>query len=53
LLYEREISAQEAIETAKASGVDSFIECSVKSGENVEEAFKVLVRLMLQNSIML
>ena len=44
---EREVSTQEGREIAKSRGVDGFIECSSKSGENVENVFKTLTRLMM------
>ena len=46
----REVSAENGIKIAKSRGVDGFIECSSKTGENVEEAFVALTRLMLANS---
>ena len=46
----REVSAEDGIKIAKSRGVDSFIECSARTGENVEEAFDALTRLMLTNS---
>ncbi|MBN1803457.1 MAG: GTP-binding protein [Candidatus Lokiarchaeota archaeon] len=48
----REVSSEEGINIAKSRGVDGFIECSSKSGENVNETFEGLTRLMLQNSKM-
>ena len=51
LVNEREISTQEGREIAKSRGVDGFIECSSKSGENVEKTFKVLTRLMMFKSL--
>ena len=47
---ERQISPEEAVEIAKSRGVDGFIECSPRTGENVEETFEALTRLMLGNS---
>jgi small GTP-binding protein len=46
----REVSASEGIKIAKSRGVDGFIECSSKSGENVDESFQALTRLMLNDS---
>jgi small GTP-binding protein len=43
----REVSAEEGIKIAKSRGVDGFIECSSKSGENVEKTFEALTGLML------
>ncbi|MHA2282153.1 MAG: Rab family GTPase [Promethearchaeota archaeon] len=47
---ERQISSEEAIKIAKSRGADGFIECSPRTGENVEETFEALTRLMLANS---
>jgi small GTP-binding protein len=45
----REVSAEEGIKIAKSRGVDGFIECSSKSGENVEKTFQALTGLMLNS----
>jgi small GTP-binding protein len=47
---DRQISPEEAVKIAKSRGVDGFIECSPRTGENVEETFEALTRLMLANS---
>jgi len=47
---ERQITPEEAVNIAKSRGVDGFIECSPRTGENVEETFDALTRLMLANS---
>jgi len=47
LANEREVGTQEGRLIAKSRGVDGFIECSSKSGENVEKTFKTLTRLMM------
>lgn len=47
---EREVPSEEAIKIAKSRGVDGFAECSPRTGENVEETFEVLTRLMLAKS---
>jgi len=47
LANEREVGTQEGRLIAKSRGVDGFIECSSKSGENVEKTFKALTRLMM------
>ncbi|MFX1340855.1 MAG: Rab family GTPase [Promethearchaeota archaeon] len=49
-LEEREVSSEEGIKIAKSRDMEAFIECSSKTGENVEEAFEALTRLMLQTS---
>ena len=50
LAEQREVSAEEGINISKSRDVDAFIECSSKTGENVEETFETLTRLMLQRS---
>ena len=35
---------------SRSRDMDAFIECSSKTGENVEETFEALTRLMLQKS---
>ena len=47
LANEREVGTQEGRLLAKSRGIDGFIECSSKSGENVEKTFKTLTRLMM------
>jgi len=47
---EREVPVEEAIKIAKSRGVDGFIECNIKTGENVEKVFEALTGLMLDNS---
>ena len=49
-LDEREVTGDEGMEIAKSRGVDGFIECSAKTGENVLEAINALTRLMMQKS---
>ena len=46
----REVSAEEGINIARSRNMDAFIECSSKTGENVELVFKTLARLLLQKS---
>lgn len=46
----REVQASEGIKIAKSRGVDGFIECSSKTGENVDESFQALTRLMLNDT---
>jgi small GTP-binding protein len=50
LAENREVPASEGIKIAKSRGVDGFIECSSKTGENVEESFEALTSLMLDDS---
>jgi small GTP-binding protein len=44
----REVSFTEGRNTAKEMGFDEFIECSSKTGENVEKSFEILTRMMLK-----
>ncbi len=53
LIDDREISGEEGINISKSRGVDGFIECSSKTGENVEETFQALTSLMMQKSNLL
>lgn len=46
----REVSSKKGINIVKSRVVDGFIECSSKTGENVEETFEALTELMLTNS---
>ena len=50
LVENREISSTDGIKIAKSRGVNGFIECSFKTGENVEKAFEALTRLMLDKA---
>jgi small GTP-binding protein len=50
LAESREVPSSEGIKIAKSRGTDGFIECSTKTGENVEEAFEALTSLMLDDS---
>jgi len=50
LVENREISSADGIKIAKSRGVNGFIECSFKTGENVEKAFEALTRLMLDKA---
>ena len=45
---ERQVSKEEAIKVAKSRDVDGFIECNLKTGENVEKVFEALTSLMLE-----
>ena len=46
----REVNHQDGIEIARTRNLDAFIECSSKTGENVDETFEALTKLMLQRS---
>jgi small GTP-binding protein len=47
---DREVTAEEGINIAKARGVDGFIECVPRTGENVDATFEALTRIMLARS---
>lgn len=48
LSNKREVPMEEAIKFAKSTGLANYIECSFKTGKNVEKMFERLVRLMLK-----
>ena len=50
LVKERKVSVEDGIKFAKSRGFAGYIECSCKTGENVEEMFQILTRLMLAKS---
>jgi len=45
----RQVSVEEGKEIAKSKNLNGFIECNLKTGENVEKAFEALTRLVLAN----
>jgi small GTP-binding protein len=49
LEHDRQISISEAEEIAKTRGLNSVLECSSKTGKNVEKVFFMLTKLMLKN----
>lgn len=53
LIGDREVSGEEGINISKSRGVNGFIECSSKTGENVEASFEALTRIMMQKSNLL
>ncbi len=53
LIDNREITGDEGLNIARSRGVDGFIECSSKTGENVEVTFDALTKLMMQRSTLL
>ncbi|MCK4384490.1 MAG: GTP-binding protein, partial [Candidatus Lokiarchaeota archaeon] len=50
LIDDREVTGDEGINIAKSRSVDGFIECSSKTGENVENTFDALTSIMMQRS---
>ncbi|MFX0179480.1 MAG: Rab family GTPase [Candidatus Hodarchaeota archaeon] len=47
----RQISFEEGLKSARLNELNDFIECSSKTGENVERLFKILARIMLKKFI--
>ncbi|MFX1556416.1 MAG: Rab family GTPase [Promethearchaeota archaeon] len=45
---DREVSKEEGLKIAYSRGINSFLECSSKTGENVEEIFILLTENMLK-----
>ena len=45
----REVSLNEAKRLADSLGLNNYIECSSKTGENVENSFKELTRMIIHN----
>jgi small GTP-binding protein len=43
----RQVSAEDAIKIAKSRNLKGYIECNLKTGQNVEKAFEALTRLVL------
>jgi small GTP-binding protein len=43
----REVSREEAIKVGRTMGLNGFIECSSKTGENIIESFQALTKKML------
>ncbi|MGV9170960.1 MAG: Rab family GTPase [Promethearchaeia archaeon] len=46
----REVAIEDGIKIAKSREVDGFIECSSKTGKNVEESFKAITKIMMENT---
>ncbi|MCP4764599.1 MAG: GTP-binding protein [archaeon] len=49
LEHYQEVRTIKAMEIAKSKNAKGFIECSSKTGENVNKIFKLLTKLILQN----
>ncbi|MHA2280989.1 MAG: Rab family GTPase [Promethearchaeota archaeon] len=50
LEYKRAVSRNEAFELAKENDLFGYIECSSKDGQNVDEIFTEIGRLMMRNT---
>ncbi len=48
LTDKREVIGEEGIQFVKSRNVDGFIECSARTGENVEEMFEAITRMMIK-----
>lgn len=46
----RAVSREDALEIAKSHEINEYIECNLKTGEDVENMFETLTRLMLKQS---
>ena len=46
----RSVSREDALELVKSEGINEYIECSMITGENIETAFDILIKLMSQQS---
>lgn len=44
----RQVDFEEGNKIAESRGMDSFLECNVQIGENVDNVFDTLARLMLK-----
>lgn len=49
LIHLKEVSTKKAMDIAVKKGADGFIECSSKTGENVNKVFDLLTNLVLKN----
>jgi len=46
---ERQVTTEQGTKLAESRNLNGFIECNLKTGENVEKAFEALTRLILAN----
>lgn len=46
-LEDREVMSEEGIKVAKSRDVDGFIECSSKTGENVDKIFRAITKIVI------
>ncbi len=51
LSHFKEVSTKKAMELAKEKQADGFVECSSKTGENVQKIFNILNKLILENAL--
>lgn len=49
LLHLKEVSTKKAMDIAYTKGAEGFIECSSKTGENVNKIFDLLTKIIMQN----
>jgi len=49
----RSVPPEDAIEVSKFHNLDGYIECSSKTGDNVEEVFELITRKMMENAGMI
>ncbi|MFO7795830.1 MAG: Rab family GTPase [Promethearchaeia archaeon] len=47
---QKEVNSEEGIKIAKSRGLNGFIECSSKTGENVNKTFEAITQLMIKKS---
>lgn len=47
----REVSREEGVKVGRSMGLNGFIECSSKTGENVEQSFQALTKKMINSSL--
>lgn len=50
LEFKRTVSRKYGLETARYNGFHGFVECSAKSGHNVEVSFKTIARIMMEKA---
>ena len=50
LQYKRAVSSNDAFELAKKKNLYGFVECSAKNGENIDDIFIEICRLMMRRS---
>ena len=48
LRISRKVTSEECIKIAQENSLDGFVECSSKTGQNTEEIFRLLSKLMVE-----